>query len=183
LKKKKKKSHFNYNCVSKPNEEWKPILGYENYYISNKGRVKKYIKTNKSYILLTQNHNTKNQRSYVKIHKKGLQISRLVGFSFIPGYDKQHNTIDHIDGNVNNNNASNLRWVSQSENNKAAYSNHRTVNIAYSRHPRFKKIVIDKQYEFKTIRAFAKFYHVSESQAQRYLNHECKFEHAIKFYY
>ncbi len=166
-----------------PDEEWKPILGYEDYYISNMGRVKSYAKTYDSFYLLTPYPNVLNGREYVKIQDKNLQVSRLVGHAFIDGYSSTRDTIDHVDGDVSNNKFSNLRWVSQSDNNKFAYQNGRPVVRAGQSNGKFKKIIIDDKYEFKTIVAFAKFYSVSESQAHRYISGETPFNHKIQFVY
>ncbi|MGL5086181.1 MAG: NUMOD4 domain-containing protein [Clostridium sp.] len=176
-------SSLNYNVVDEDGEEWTNILGYEHYFISNKGRIKKYIKRYDSYTLLKSNINSSSGRSYIKIEDKGLQVSRLVGFAFVEGYSDTNNTIDHIDGDFTNNIASNLQWVSQSENNKRAYTKGRSVSKAYNKNKKFKKIVVDKKYEFKTIISFANFCNVSQSQAHRYISGECKYKYEIEFIY
>ena len=177
---KKDASCLQYNIEHIDGEEWKPILGYDEYYISSKGRVKHYIKRYKAYVLLKTSINRTNGREYIKIKNTGLQIARLVGFAFVPGYSKTKNTIDHIDGDILNNQASNLEWVSQSENNKRAYNNGRVININKKK---LKKIIVDDKYEFKTIVAFAKFINISETQARRYINKECKCKYKIKVIY
>lgn len=177
---KKDNSYLEYNIEHIEGEEWKEILGYEGYYISNKGRIKHYIKSYKSYILLKSTINPANGREYIRIKNKTLQIARIVGFAFVDGYSEENNTIDHIDGNVLNNKASNLEWVSQSENNKRAYNNGRIINKSKSN---FKKIIVDDKYEFKTIRAFAKFCGVSETQARRYIDKECNCIYKLKVIY
>lgn len=176
-------SSFEYDIVDQEGEEWKEILGYKGYYISNHGRVKKYVKTYDAYMLLTLISNVNSGRIYVYIDNKGLQVARLVGFAFVDGYNEEKNTIDHIDGDYTNNVYTNLEWVSQSENNKRAYNLGRKTNKSYSKNGKFKKIIVDNKYEFKTIKAFANFYKVSESQAQRYISGESMFNHSIKFVY
>ena len=177
---KKDNSYLEYNIEHIEGEEWKEILGYEGYYISNKGRVKHYIKTYESYILLKSTINPRSGREYIRIKNKTFQMARLVGFAFVPGYTETKNTIDHIDGDVLNNKASNLEWVSQSENNKRAYNNGRVVNKSKSS---LKKIIVDDKYEFKTIVAFAKFCGVSETQARRYIDKECNCVYKLKVIY
>ena len=131
-------------------------------------------------ILLKSTINPRSGREYIRIKNKTFQMARLVGFAFVPGYTETKNTIDHIDGDVLNNKASNLEWVSQSENNKRAYNNGRVVNKSKSS---LKKIIVDDKYEFKTIVAFAKFCGVSETQARRYIDKECNCVYKLKVIY
>jgi plasmid maintenance system antidote protein VapI len=179
------KSSLNYDWEELPDEEWKEILGYSNYYISNMGRVKKYIKTYDKYVLLSLNINSKTGRVYTKIEGKGLQVSRLVGFAFLDGYSEEKNTIEHIDNDVTNNKASNLMWVSMGDNNKLAYKKGKAKSKAFTkRRGKWKKIILDDKYEFKTIVALAKFLGKSETQINRYINGEtnCS-DHTFKFIY
>lgn len=166
----KSKSSYQYDPVDLEGEQWKAILGYPNYYVSNKGRIKSYVSSYDSYKLLTVFPNKNNGRMYVWIGDKGLQVARLVGFAFVDGYSEKNCTIEHIDNNVANNCANNLMWVSQAENNLLAYKKKRKPAIAHSKYPKTKLIIVDDKYEFKTIRAFAKFINKSETQAQRYID-------------
>lgn len=58
----------------------------------------------------------------VRLAGKTRPIHRVVAEAFIPNPDNKPE-VDHIDGNKHNNNADNLRWVTRSENMKAAYLN------------------------------------------------------------
>lgn len=171
---KKDKSKLKYDFENLPGEEWKQILGYPDYYVSNKGRVKHYIKQYDSYILLKQQPNKNNGRLYVRIptsdkKSKNLQVANLVGHAFVDGYDEKHHTINHEDGNVQNNWSDNLTWQTQSENNTHAY---RKLNRSVVDHKRykFKYILYQNKYQFKTVAAFAKFIGKSETQTRRYLD-------------
>lgn len=147
-------------------EVWKNILGYDNYQISNKGNVRK-IKGNYTYQLLHKMVNIKNNREYVSFQSKTLQISRLVGFAFVDGYSEVNNTINHIDGDVHNNDASNLEWISQSANLKHSYDYlDRPIN---KRKKSFDKLIYDDKYEFKTVASLARFLNKSDTQIRRYL--------------
>ena len=176
-------SSRDYNIVDMPDETWKEIIGYTGYYISNYGRVKHYIPIYDRCALLTPHPNVRNNRLYISMQGHNLQVARLVGFSFVAGHTKDTNTIDHKDGNVTNNAASNLEWVSQGTNNERAYNNGRDKAKAYTKHGKFKSIEVDSKFEFKTIRAMAKFMGVSETQAHRYIDKECECPHDIKLIY
>jgi len=99
-------------------EEWRDIIGFDNYQISNTGRVKN-INTNKIKSLVT------NKRGYVYISlwednkMTNIRLHRLVALNFIP-YPKEHYDgkyeVNHKDDNKLNNEVSNLEWVTRSQN-------------------------------------------------------------------
>lgn len=113
-------------------EVWKPIENYESLYkISNFGRVKslvgwngkKYIKREKILkpsVVYTTNNYSRYQLNLIKNQKsKSFRIHRLVAIAFVPN-SKNKKEINHIDSNPLNNKASNLEWVTHSENMKHA---------------------------------------------------------------
>ena len=108
-----------------PNEEWRAIKGYNGkYFISNKGRVKS-LKRGAPHILAQQINNSGYLR--VSLSQDGeaqyFSVHRLVAIYFVSNDDPlEKNTVDHIDGNKQNNNAENLRWLSLSDNVKAYYN-------------------------------------------------------------
>ena len=112
-------------------ELWKPVKGYETIYmISNKGRIKtvsRYIVYRKGTAAVFVKgrilNPVVNKRGYVHIRlndKKDYSIHRLVALAFIDNPDNLP-TIDHIDGNKQNNRVDNLEWVTYKENNQRAY--------------------------------------------------------------
>ena len=123
--------------------------------------------------------NKNNGRLYVRISNKekskNLQVARLVGLAFVNGNDREHNTINHKDGNINNNKASNLEWLSQAQNNKHSYD---TLNrsIVNKKRYHFSVILYKNKYEFKTVASFSRFLNKSETQTRRYLDNPDKYE-------
>lgn len=189
IEKQKEESIYNYSFEELDNEIWEEIMGYDGYYVSNMGRIKKYVKTYDTFMLKNLSlSNVDKNRYYVALttidgKTRNLQVARLVGFAFVEGHSEEKNTINHIDKNTLNNMASNLEWVSQSENNKHAYDTGRSKVKSYQKNGKFKKIILNDTYEFKTIKALAKFCGVSETQMQRYISNECKHNYKIEFIY
>lgn len=130
-------------------EIFKIIDGYDgDYLISNKGNVKSL--KNKKEMILTNCINTRGYL-YVKLskqnHKKLFIIHRLVAEYFIPNpHNKPY--VNHIDGNKQNNDVSNLEWVTCSENIKHAYD----TGLNYvSYENRMKTIKRNKEYSSKMV--------------------------------
>lgn len=110
-------------------EEWREIEGYYGLEVSNTGKIrrtnfskkdianiKKYenklpkvLKTSldkDGYVVIVLSNNGKN--FHTRVH-------RVVAKAFIPNPENKKQ-INHIDGNKQNNNVSNLEWCTQSEN-------------------------------------------------------------------
>ena len=102
-----------------PNEEWKPIEGYDGkYLVSNMGRIKS-LKHSKERILTEFLNNKGYYRVCLSHHGKSRHflVSRIVAMAYCENDDPQNkNTVDHIDGNTKINRADNLRWMSQKDN-------------------------------------------------------------------
>lgn len=112
-------------------EEWKDINGFDNYQISNHGRVR-----NKSTLKILKGHISIWGYHWVDVRKnktrKHLAVHRLVAEHFLQPPTKvqkewANNTknkvvlVNHIDSDKTNNHYSNLEWVTSSENGKHAY--------------------------------------------------------------
>lgn len=101
-------------------EQWRAVEGYPGYEVSNLGRVRKNGKltplhrTGKGYLRTTLQKDGKQKQDY---------IHRIVAKNFIPNPDNKP-TVNHIDGNKNNNQVSNLEWATYLENNLHAIKNH-----------------------------------------------------------
>lgn len=105
----------------KPHEIWKPIKGFDGYYVSNYGRVangKTLRGSKRSGQPLKIQKKCKSGRLYVALIKDGKQydfyLSRLVAEAFIPNPENKPE-VHHIDGNPLNNDVSNLMWVTHEE--------------------------------------------------------------------
>lgn len=118
-------------------EIWKKINGFENYEISNFGRVKRNKSivayknglncNHKERILIPENTNTnKKGLSYKRVTlsknniTKRFLVHRLVALYFLENNENKL-CVNHIDGNPSNNNILNLEWVTHSENEKHSY--------------------------------------------------------------
>lgn len=160
-------------------EVWKPILGYDGYYVSNCGRVKHFARSYNSYHLLDIYYNPTTDRPYVQIANKNFLLYRLVAHAFVDGYTDERNTVNHIDGDTHNNKADNLEWVTQSESNKHSYSSLGRSKVRSGGKSKYGHFIYKRKYEFKTVTAFAKFIGKSETQARRWLDEPHK--HEIEF--
>ena len=94
-------------------EVWRKVNGYEDYLISNKGRVKS-LKRGKERFLRFGSSGTvyKNVTLYKFGKSKTYSVHSLVCLAFI-GEKPNNLVIDHKDGNIKNNNVDNLHYVTQ----------------------------------------------------------------------
>ena len=116
---KAKNNSLQYNYPLIDNEIWQPILGYENYDVSNMGRIRSYSKEyNKNYLRKPWLSNDGYMRITLAANnkQKTLLVHRIVAQTFM-AHDTNKNIVSHKDGNKQNNKLSNLEWVTASENN------------------------------------------------------------------
>lgn len=121
-------------------EQWRDIPGYEGLYeASNYGRIrtnankvtsnsKYHVRHWKQRILKFKYQKRRSGKSDAKVslwkcgEEKTLLVSRLVAMTWCAGFSKDM-TVDHIDGNPENNHADNLEWVTLKENIQRSFSN------------------------------------------------------------
>jgi hypothetical protein len=115
-------------------ETWKDIAGYEGMYqVSNTGKIKslKRYRTNYSKLQLVPEKIKslrKDPQGYLQVdlYKNNKQdcrrIHRVVAEAFIPNPENKP-TVNHIDGDRNNNDVTNLEWADHREQNIHFYEN------------------------------------------------------------
>lgn len=98
-------------------ENWRSLdfLGYDNYSVSDKGRVR----NNKSGRILDRRSNSPGYRVVILRDRKSKphdeRVSRLVLLAFVGYPPNTSMTCDHINRNIKDNSLSNLRWATREE--------------------------------------------------------------------
>ena len=156
-------------------EQWKDIKGYEDHYqVSNLGRVRskdRYVKRKNGRNTFckgqlkngTPHYKNKYISVMLKVEQKEKRvfIHRLVAEHFIPNPENKA-TVNHKNGDKNDNSVFNLEWCTQKENNQHSYD----IGLNKIGVP----IVAIKDtavYEFKNIRECSRFIKVCETWVKK----------------
>ena len=140
--------------IALPGEEWRDVVGWNNYFVSSYGRIvsKFYTyshgkaKYKKNASILKPTHNG-GRPGYLTVflsdgkeRRKRISVHRIVATAFIPNPNNLP-VINHKDENSLNNRADNLEWCTQAQNN--AYGTHRERQAAKQRYsaPKRKEVV------------------------------------------
>lgn len=112
-------------------EIWKSLEGYENFEVSNFGRIKSLARVviNSGTYLGFYNKKEKILKPYIgkngyyriTINKKTILLHMLIAQTFIPNPENK-SQVNHINGNKLNNNLNNLEWCSRLENMQHAFN-------------------------------------------------------------
>lgn len=168
---KKEKIIYDYNNYSRkiylnilfndlPNEVWKDIKGYDNYLVSNLGRIKNIkhgfiMKQNfcRDYLVLGLTNNN-GERKTIRVH-------RIVAEAFctLPNLDKYE--VNHINGVKTDNRSINLEYVSHKNNSEKNFT---SGNYSIKLTPKKVKEILDLLHT-RTMKQkdIAKLYNVSPS--------------------
>lgn len=120
---------------------WVKIQRNNNYSINEKGEVRNDIKGNIKKPTLNKRNGYYYYDLYEGNNRKKVPVHRLVAEAFIPNPDNKP-TVDHKDGNRQNNSIENLRWASFSEQNSRFNTNGvrsqrvRAIHYKEERNPR-----------------------------------------------
>lgn len=139
-------------------EQWKAIPGYEGIYeASTLGQIKSVSPSARYKHRILKQHYCKNKRSSRRDARVTLWkdktphyhlVARIIAMTWCDGY-QQGMTVNHIDGNPENNEASNLEWVSLKMNIQHGFD-----TGLYSRNMKPITIEVDgKQVEFQSYAA------------------------------
>ena len=171
-------------------EVWKDVVGSEGkYQVSSFGQVRSLdrMRVSRGGCLAPIKGRIMKQKlsktQYFVIHLRGRDIEhpsvhRLVAIAFLENTDNKP-TVNHKDGNKQNNNVTNLEWSTQSEQMQHAFENNLAKRHGGSRYSTKFKQEMKDYYELSGCSSFAlsKHFNVSERTASRVAHNEVERKH------
>lgn len=107
----KRIDNSNINNIDLEGEIWKEVPNHIGLFVSNKGRVHNRIINSPK----TCGSETSSGYRSVQFKNKCYQVSHLICLAFNGECPNNCNSVDHINGDINNNNPENLRWSNPTE--------------------------------------------------------------------
>lgn len=100
-------------------EIWKTVEGFENYQVSNKGRIRNLNYGNLGYCKILKQGNNESGYALIQLHKNGKRyqrkMHRLIAKEFIPN-PNNYPAIHHKNEIKDDNRVENLEWCTQKQN-------------------------------------------------------------------
>lgn len=156
-------------------ELWNPISNYENYQVSNYGRVRN-VKNGKQKILKPQLIKSGYEIVGLSVNSKSVSktVHRLVAIAFINNIENKPQ-VNHINGVKTDNRVENLEWNTVSENTKHAFNFLGIITNGI----KSRKIPVDKINDIKklhslgkTQKEISKIYEVHQSTISYIINNK-----------
>lgn len=102
-------------------EIWKSVPGYEGKYLASSfGRIKSLKRKRVRFDKILNENSIAKSYITVTIGKRATGVHRIIALTFIPNPNNLPE-VDHIDGNIHNNYASNLQWTTHGQNIQFGY--------------------------------------------------------------
>lgn len=115
--------------MNEEKEIWRDLKDFEDYQVSNMGRIKRIHKNGKETVLKGFDNGLGYLQVCLKIRKneyKNYYIHRLVAQTFIPNHENKPQ-VNHINEDKTDNRVENLEWVTAKENINHGTRNERTA--------------------------------------------------------
>ena len=103
-----------------------------------------------------------------KLAHKGVLIDRIVATAFLGSVDNDFFVVDHIDGDIENNSADNLRWLSPIE---AILDNPETVRVILDKFGDIDTFLIDPTALAKAGDKYSRFLYVKKKEVEEAVEH------------